>query len=175
MAYLKCESPALNSQAATKSYVDTNAGSVATTEQVVIVNFDKGDYNGVVTSDGSTQYAVMSSSFQIPDGSYVTGCGVWVDPADPWPATAEIIVGDVTTPEPAGPPPAPAGNVMPDRWMDKTSNAASTGGVYFKANWDRLTDNTAKTIFVCIAAAENAQLLTGNCQVFLKYVETPRT
>ena len=172
--------PAATTDSATKDYVDTNAGSVATTEQVVIVNFDYEDYNAQVTSNGNTQYAVMSSSFQIPDGSYVTGCGVWIDPADPWPSvianppSTVIIVGDVTTPVP-GPPPPPAGNVMPDRWMDKTSNAASAGGVYFKANWDRLTDNTAKTIFVCVGAAESAQLTGGNCQVFLKYVEAPRT
>jgi hypothetical protein len=170
MAYLKCESPTLASQASPKSYVDANpGGSVATTEQVVTIDFNHTDYNTQITPDGTARTAVMSSSFQIPAASYISGCGVWVDPTSPWSVVTTIIVGDVTTPIVGGPP---AGA---DRWMDKNSNTPSAGGVYFKANWDKVTGNAALTVFVAITASSVAPLNTGNCQVFLKYVEAPRT
>ena len=171
--------PTATTDSATKDYVDTNAGSVATTEQVVTIEFDFTDFNAQVPfSTTGFQYAVMQATFTLPDGAYVTGCGVWIDPTSPWSNTAECIVGDATTPVPAGPPPAQAGNVMPDRWMLKTNNNASAGGkVFWQPNWDLLNDNVAKTIFVCIGETQVADpgITVGKCQVFLKYVEAPRT
>lgn len=166
---LQVADPTATTDAATRDYVDTNAGSVATTEQVVTIDFDFTDYNTQVPNpNGTSQNAVMNATFTLPAGSYVSGCGAWIDSSNPWASTVQIIVGDATSPVPAGAPPPGA-----DRWMHKTDSNPSAGGAYWKSNWDKLA--SVQTIYVCISASEANAMTVGVGQVFLKYVETPRT